>query len=562
MMRSALRLSRVVLGLVCISLCSTAHAQFSSDFQTNIISGLVTNSTGSYIVGNSTAFDVLRIESGGALFSTSASIGYNAAASNDTAIVTGSGSVWTNSGFRFSIGEFGSGNCLVISNGGTVVDYEGDIGDEVGSVSNRVLVTGSGSVWSNTQIFVGNSAAASSLVVGEGGSVYAGDFQEGVYLTSASNNLVVIAGTGSVLRCGECTFGTASAGNRLIITNGGSVYTSDPESKVGVSSLASNNVVVVTGSGSVWSVAQSIYVGYGSSANQLLILDGGSVVAPFGVVAGEHAGAVGNEITVAGGNLYATSGDIWVGCAGAGEMSVSNGTVLAQGITVGTLGGSQGTLTIAGGTTVVQSNMLVGTASCTATGTVLIAGGTCVITNASHSAILDVRSGTVVVNSGTLIVDTLVVTNGCGRFIHTGGTLIVGSLVLNPSLSVTGDGLPNAWKQQYGLDPLSTNGVNGVDGDPDGDGKSNLQEYLAGTDPTNSASTFHITAISPEHNDIRVTWMTGIGRTNALQASLDISTNFADVFTVTNTISTVTNYLDVGAGINWPARFYRVRLIP
>lgn len=38
--------------------------------------------------------------------------------------------------------------------------------------------------------------------------------------------------------------------------------------------------------------------------------------------------------------------------------------------------------------------------------------------------------------------------------------------------------------------------------------------------------------------------------------------NFADLFTVTNTVGTVTNYLDVGTATNKPSRFYRVRLVP
>jgi hypothetical protein len=38
--------------------------------------------------------------------------------------------------------------------------------------------------------------------------------------------------------------------------------------------------------------------------------------------------------------------------------------------------------------------------------------------------------------------------------------------------------------------------------------------------------------------------------------------NFADIFVVTNTVGTVTNYLDIGAGTNWPASYYRVRLVP
>ena len=65
--------------------------------------------------------------------------------------------------------------------------------------------------------------------------------------------------------------------------------------------------------------------------------------------------------------------------------------------------------------------------------------------------------------------------------------------------STSGDGLPDGWKKQYGLDPFDdgvvgdynlhtgkriTNTNNGPNGDPDGDGVTNLQEYINGSDPT------------------------------------------------------------------------------
>jgi hypothetical protein len=46
-----------------------------------------------------------------------------------------------------------------------------------------------------------------------------------------------------------------------------------------------------------------------------------------------------------------------------------------------------------------------------------------------------------------------------------------------------GDGLPDGWEVQYGLDPLDPTGDNGAAGDPDNDGRTNLEEYLAGTNP-------------------------------------------------------------------------------
>jgi hypothetical protein len=123
--------------------------------------------------------------------------------------------------------------------------------------------------------------------------------------------------------------------------------------------------------------------------------------------------------------------------------------------------------------------------------------------------------------------------------------------------------MPNGWEQSYGLDPLNAADANA---DSDGDGFTNLQEYLAGTDPTNAASAFRIVGIATEGDDMRVTWTTGTGKTNALQAAAGnggyVTNGFMTIFTVTNTVGTTTNYLDIGAATNVPTLFYRVWLVP
>jgi hypothetical protein len=142
-------------------------------------------------------------------------------------------------------------------------------------------------------------------------------------------------------------------------------------------------------------------------------------------------------------------------------------------------------------------------------------GGQLTVTNAAHTGFIDVRSGEVTLDGGTLQVDKLVMTNSCGSFIHTGGTLIVGSVVLDPNA-------------------------------------------------------FRITSVAREGNNLRVTWLMGPGQTNALQVSSggihgSYNTNsFTDIFVVTNNTfpGTLTNYLDIGAATNKPSRFYRARLAP
>ncbi len=87
-----------------------------------------------------------------------------------------------------------------------------------------------------------------------------------------------------------------------------------------------------------------------------------------------------------------------------------------------------------------------------------------------------------------------------------------------------------------------------------------------------TSSVFSITAITEQGNDILITWTSSIGSTNALQgttntvqatANADFTTNdFTDIFIVTNTVGSVTNYLDAGAVTNFSSRYYRVRLVP
>lgn len=48
-----------------------------------------------------------------------------------------------------------------------------------------------------------------------------------------------------------------------------------------------------------------------------------------------------------------------------------------------------------------------------------------------------------------------------------------------------GDGLPDAWEIRYGMDPFD---ASGTDNDPDADGLTNLEEYLARTYPNNPDS--------------------------------------------------------------------------
>jgi hypothetical protein len=66
--------------------------------------------------------------------------------------------------------------------------------------------------------------------------------------------------------------------------------------------------------------------------------------------------------------------------------------------------------------------------------------------------------------------------------------------VLLPNADSNGDGIPDGWSQQHGLNPTAPDLAAA---DPDLDGFSNTQEYVADTDPTDPLSFFHLEPIPP-----------------------------------------------------------------
>lgn len=94
-----------------------------------------------------------------------------------------------------------------------------------------------------------------------------------------------------------------------------------------------------------------------------------------------------------------------------------------------------------------------------------------------------------------------------------------------------------------------------------------IVENMQATVPKPSAN---IVSIAQETNDIRLVWTTTAGKTNVVQATAGLAdgsytNNFADIslpLIVSGNGQVTTNYLDLGAATNLPARYYRVRLVP
>jgi hypothetical protein len=127
------------------------------------------------------------------------------------------------------------------------------------------------------------------------------------------------------------------------------------------------------------------------------------------------------------------------------------------------------------------------------------------------------------------------------------------------------DGIPDWWMRAYFNHPTGQVGDRSMPGDdPDGDGMSNLQEFLAGTDPTDAGSTLRITSIGVAGNDIAVTWLTFPNKTNQLENSSVPGTNasWSSVGSVTIGTGDFVTRTDPGAATNSATKFYRVRLVP
>ena len=272
-------------------------------------------------VGFSGSSNHLTIANGGVVKSDFGYVSNDNNSTNNTVLVTGTGSRWETTD-DFVLGYSGPGNRLTITNGGQIVCHSDSfVGGFYDSGSgNLALVSDSGSVWSNDgDLYVGYFSGANQLVLTNGGRItnqvaYIGAF-------SSADNQVQVNGTNSVwsILGGYVSLGGQdSDNNQLVVTNGGLVNCQG--AYLGNTDSSGTNQVVVAGAGSRWNNSGDVYAGYYGSFNQLAIQNGGQVTNVNGYL-GYNLSATHNSALVSGaGTRWQNKGDLYVGLDGGGNQ--------------------------------------------------------------------------------------------------------------------------------------------------------------------------------------------------------------------------------------------------
>jgi subtilisin family serine protease len=127
-------------------------------------------------------------------------------------------------------------------------------------------------------------------------------------------------------------------------------------------------------------------------------------------------------------------------------------------------------------------------------------------------------------------------------------------LNLQRIVDTDGNGLPDWWELEYfghltGTDPNA---------DPDHDGMSNLAEWIAGTNPTNAASSLRLTLVSATNaSGTVVSWSSVAGKNYWLERSTNLPTGFSTISTNIAATAPTNTFTDT-AILPGSTRFYRV----
>lgn len=187
----------------------------------------------------------------------------------NTLIVTDSGSLLQLGSATHIVGSGNAvGNMMIISNGATATGPNLStlrLGSAAGSMNNSLVVTDPGSMLSQTgNVFiVGDNAPSNRTSVVNGGVLVSGGLvasRVGGGLPG-SNNVMLIAGSGSSWSnsMSSTEVGSSAGGNIMIITNGGAFYSG--RLNISTNATALNNKVLLAGLNSFVGLSSSLSIG-------------------------------------------------------------------------------------------------------------------------------------------------------------------------------------------------------------------------------------------------------------------------------------------------------------
>jgi hypothetical protein len=138
-------------------------------------------------------------------------------------------------------------------------------------------------------------------------------------------------------------------------------------------------------------------------------------------------------------------------------------------------------------------------------------------------------------------------------------------LAFPPNMDSDGDGLLDNWELAYGLDPHKAAGDDGANGDPDGDGSTNAEEQIAGTNPRDPNSVLRLSLTPVDRTFYRLSWRAVPGKKYQLEHADNQITTFTDFSGLSwprMALSTVETYEDDVSDSSSLLRAYRVRVVP
>jgi fibronectin-binding autotransporter adhesin len=434
-------------------------------------------------------------------------------------------------------------------NGGTLTVNDATTGISVGSsqAGNAILLVQDGGVATTPRISLGQGANIGTSVISlsSGGTLYLGSGG----IVQVSTNIA------TAIRLSDGTLGAADDWSSAVsmTVSGVTIQAADSGStphNITLSGALSGSTFTKTGAGVLTLSSTNNSYADGATVNAGTLLVNGSVASGVNVNSG---GTLGGSGTING------------------SVSIADGATLSP-------GASPGTLTINGNLGLNDTSILayeLGASSdlTVVNGDLTLDG----VVNVTNSGGLGNGNYTLIAYTGSLSDNTLNVGTLPSPFSGSISNDLVNKRVV---LVVSGGAPPDpfaTWQNQYFGCTNCPQALPGAD--PDGDGMSNTNEFLAGFNPTNSAAFLHVISIAKSGNDINVTYLGANGdssgspgpKTNVLEFSTGtgagsytnnfVSAGVTNILTGGSGVGQITNMIDSGGATAVPSRFYRVRVL-